>query len=433
MVTAKEVYALLPKVDNRSKLTKANQSTSDIINQVLSQHKANQAQAKKIAHLFDRGDAYSTAQYIWTFLKNEIPYAVEPSDRQSTKTLSRIVYDAMHGERNDCKHYAGFTGAILDALGYQFKYRFAGYSQYINVPTHVYCVAKDNKGDIVIDAVLNGFDIEKPYKLKVDKNMSLYMLSGIDDDAEIGGLFSKVKTAVKKAAQVVAKPAQAVKAAAKTIVQKAATLGLAIPRNAMLLLIRFNVHGWATGLKDKTFDELSWWKDIGGNRTDMQNAIKAGAKNKRVLGIEDGDIIHPQMMGMIGEPVTIAASLATAAPIIAKVQSILDTAEKASNAVEKVKTTVSQTKATVTKANDLFKAATGKSITDMVFKKEDGVTGKTNTISASDIGPVSDATANSIAQKLLGGGSTGNLLIFGGLAAAAVAAVAMSNSSNTRN
>ena len=125
---------------------------------------------KKICDLFEAGNLYETSKNIWNFLKYEVPYKVEPSDKQTTKTLSRMLFDAMTGKGNDCKHYAGFTGAVLEACGYKdWRYRFAGYSKYINVPTHVYCYAKDQDGIIYIDAVINGFDLEKPFVLNIDK------------------------------------------------------------------------------------------------------------------------------------------------------------------------------------------------------------------------------------------------------------------------
>jgi len=196
----KEVYKLLPKAKLENKKTVATQTTTDIINQVLEQHNINKVEAQKIAHLFDCGNLYDTSLEIWSFLKYKIPYSVEPGEYQSTKTISRFLYDAMNGTgKNDCKHFSNFTASILDALGYNFVYRFAGYSNYDNYPTHVYVVAKDGSSEVLIDAVINGFDIEKKYNFKIDKkinkNMSLYKLSGFDyenNHHQIGGLFDKV-------------------------------------------------------------------------------------------------------------------------------------------------------------------------------------------------------------------------------------------------
>jgi hypothetical protein len=421
MIYLNDVYKLLPKAKNISRLTKNNQSTNDIINQVLSQHKINVSQAKLIANLFDTGDAYGTCQNIWNFLKYQIPYEVEPSRNQTTKTLSRIIHDAKYNTgANDCKHYSGFTGAILDALGYNFTYRFAGYSNYLNVPTHVYVVCNDGKNKIFVDAVISGFDTEKPYKLKIDKKMSLYQLSGYEE-SEIGSARGRVKSAAQKVAAGAKKTAQKVAAGAKAVKQGTLALGLAIPRNAFLLLLRFNVNGWATGLSKMSFDQLKWWMQFGGNRTELMSAIKVGASKKRIFGIEDTDTL----VG-IGEPVTISAALASAAPIIAKVQSILKKAEDLSNKTEGIKGKLNKTKEAVDKANQKFKNITGKSVTDILFKKEAGMTGSKNSISPDDLSVPTDAQAAAVADKLLSPPKkaiNNKMLLIGGSALVAAAII----------
>lgn len=427
MPDIKKVYKLLSPAKNNAVKTIENQSTNDIIQQVLTQHKANAIEAKKIAHLFDGGNLYSTCEIIWNFLKYQIPYQVEPSEKQSTKTLSRILYDAMNKKGNDCKHYSSFTGAILSALGYDkdFVYRFAGYSSYHNTPTHVYCVAKDGDGKIYIDAVINGFDLEKPYKMKIDKkaNMSLYSLSGVDDtlilDPQVGGVFSKVKKAVKKTAGKVATP---LKTAAKAVKNYALTTSLAIPRNAFLLLIRFNVHGWATGMQKLSWDQLKWWATLGGNRTELQKVIKEGASKKRILGLQDDDVLIPSMVGGIGEVVTIGASLATAAPIIAKLVDVLKKAEEVSNQVEKVKGGVDKTTDSINKAKQGFKNITGRDVSDVIFKKDAGKDSNRNSLSKNDFTTPSDADAERIVKSLASDKKPMNkniLLIGGGVAALA--------------
>jgi hypothetical protein len=396
MVYLDDVYKLLPKAKNISLLTKANQTTNDIINQVLTQHKSNVKQAKLIAHLFDTGEAYGTCQNIWNFLKYQVPYKVEPSSKQTTKTLSRIIHDAKYNTgANDCKHYSGFTGAILDALGYSFKYRFAGYSNYLNVPTHVYVICNEDNKKIIIDAVLSGFDVEKPYKLKIDKKMSLYQLSGIED-TEIGSVKSRISKAANKVAKGVKSSAKKVAEGAKAVKQGALTVGLAIPRNAFLLLLRFNVHGWATGLSKMSFDKLKWWMQLGGNRTELMSAIKSGASKKRILGLDDTD----SLVG-IGEPVTIAAALTTAAPIILKVQSLLGEAEKISKVTEGVTSAVNKTKEAANKANAGFKKLTGKNVTDIVYKKEAGKTGTKNSLSTTDFSIPTDSQSMAVARKIV--------------------------------
>jgi hypothetical protein len=421
MPNLNEVYNLLEPAKNLAVKTVENQSTNDIIQQVLKQHKKNTVEAKKIAHLFYAGNLHATCQNIWNFLKYQVPYEVEPSQKQTTKTIARILYDAKNNKGNDCKHYASFTGSILSALGYSndFVYRFAGYSNYHNTPTHVYCVAKDSEGKIYIDAVINGFDLEKPYKIKIDKkpNMSLYSLSGVDDtlvlDPSINGVFSKVKNAAKKVVAPIKKVAQ-------TIKQTALTGGLAVPRNAFLILIRFNVHGWATGMQKLSFDQLKWWADIGGDRGALQKVIQEGAKNKRILGLNDDDVLVPALANSVGEIVTVTAALATAAPIIAKLTSVLEKAEKLSNSAEKITSKANKTKEAIEKAKSGFKQITGKNVEDIIFKKQDGSTTNKNTISPSDFSKPTDAEAEKVAKALVEKKPiNNNVLLIGGAAAIA--------------
>lgn len=420
MVKLAEVYKRLAPAKNNNLLAVANQSTNDIINQVLSQHNQNAVEAKKICDLFYGGNLYETSRNIWNFLKYEVPYKVEPSDKQTTKTLSRMLFDAMNGKGNDCKHYAGFTGAVLDACGFtDWRYRFAGYSKYINVPTHVYCYAKDDDGMIYIDAVINGFDLEKPFVLNIDKkinnkNMSLYKLSGVDS---IGDFWDNVKKPFKDAAKVVT---QVVDKVADQVREGTKTVTLAIPRNAFLLLLKFNVHGWATGLKNQSWGQLGWWTtDWGGNRTDLVNAIKDGAKNKRILGFDYNDVIYPNMVNGIGEPVTIAAALASATPILIKITSILDEAQKVADKAEKLQTKAKSITDTVKDAKAGFEAITGKKVEEVLFKKDAGQTGDKNQITTADLKQTTAEDAQKVANALTGSKSsfkldTKTMLLIGG-------------------
>jgi len=439
LISIDKVYRLLPPAKNIKVLTKKDQNTKDIIQQVLQQHKENVKDAKKIAHLFDAGNAYGTCSNIWDFLKYQIPYKVEPSEAQTTKSLSRILYDAKRGSGNDCKHYSGFTGSILEALGYKFKYRFAGYSDYINMPTHVYCVCTENGNNIYIDAVINGFDLEKPYKLKIDKNMSLYKLSGVDyDTQQIGGLWDWAKKTVdngfafvNKNVPVLKKVADVAGDVAQKIKDAAFTSSFLIPRNAVILLLRYNVRGWATGLKNKTFDDVEWWsKWFGGERPKLLDAIRDGAKKPRILGFNDNDIMFPNQVGMIGEPLTISAALASATPILVKISSFLDSAEKVANKAEGIVNKATTTTTTVTNAVNNFKKTTGIDVKDVIWKKDAGLTGDKNSLSKDDLKRVDDETAKKVALEITKqrGEATGVipkidnklLLIGGGLALAGI-------------
>lgn len=446
MPNLNEVYNKLTPAKNVSKMMIANQSTNDIIKQVLAQHQENKSEAKKIAHLFDGGNLYATCENVWNFLKQNVPYVVEPSSKQSTKSLARTLYDAKKGIGSDCKHYSGFIGAILDSLygTNDWCFRFTGYSDYINVPTHVYCVAKDDEGHIYIDAVLSYFNTQKPYKLKIDKkakskDMSLYKLSGVDDysDPQLGGIWSWAKKKVQKGFDAINKNVPILKKiadvtgdVARKVKDGALTMGLSIPRNAFILLIRANVKGWATGLKNQTFDQLEWWyKYFGGNRTELMEAIKSGAKRKRIMGFGEVDTLIPSELGFIGEPVSITGALASASPIIVKVTKILEKAQKVADKVEGVTSKINDTANTIRNAQATFEQTTGIPLTNIIYRKEEGKTATKNQLDATDLKNPTDEEAQKVASaltktigkrsgKITTGISQNMLLIGGGIAVA---------------
>jgi hypothetical protein len=286
-------------------------NTNDIINQIQAAHKNNAALAQKFAHSFKRGSHRATTRAIFDFVKNYIKYHVEPADRQTTKTIQRMLADG-HG---DCKHYSGFIAANLDALGIPFKYRFVSFKRGNTTPTHVYVVAQDEQGqDIYLDAVLPFWNTEKPFAHKKDlKIMPLYHLSGVDEIGSFIGrkrkqpLRSAVKAtgkAVKKAAKATGK---AVKKAAPKAFKGAKTVSLAPARAAYLALVSLNVRGLATQIANSDSAKVkARWNALGGNYTKLQNAVNKGKSKKRIMGLDMGEHI-----GAAG-----ATTLATAAPII---------------------------------------------------------------------------------------------------------------------
>lgn len=397
MTIRKKILQLLPAPNYRAQLIAGWQNTDDIVKAIQNQHKDNLFAANKIKHLFCDKDERTTARNIFDFLKHEITYKVEPAEKQTTKSLQRFVADGF----GDCKHFAIFANTILQQCGFDPIYRFAGYRDRRNVQ-HVYTYLP--KSNTVLDAVLPSFDTEKPFTIKKDYNMSLYKLSGVDD--EVGKIsFDAIKNNIKKAAaktsNVIKKAAAEIPNAAKKLAQGAKTVSLAIPRGAFRGLVALNVHGLATNLKkltDKkgTMDGLKWWYDLGGDRTELMSTINANAGKKKIFGIEEENAAAREVYGgysgdgvRVGEPVTIAASLATAAPILIKV---LDELKKAGINVDDVKQIAEVTK----KATTDFKNLTGTDITNVIFKKDAGVQTEKKNISSNDLQPTTTADATKV-------------------------------------
>lgn len=114
--------------------------------------------------------------------------------------------------------------------------------------------------------------------------------------------------------QVIDKVGDVVELVGKLIVK---FIGI-IPRTAFIGLIRLNVHGWATAMYERITadqegedDVKHHWQNLGGSWGDLHDAIDDGRHNPRLLGIG------------IGEPVSVGAALAAAAPVIAAMAALL--------------------------------------------------------------------------------------------------------------
>jgi hypothetical protein len=286
-----------------------NQNTSDIINSILSAHKKYASDYDKIASQFWRGSAKETCRYIWSFLKANVKYRIEPDSSQSVKSPAAILL-----KNGDCKHYSQFFGGVLDALkrqGYKIDwcYRFANYKLFNTAPHHVFVVLKNKGIETWCDAVLSGFDYKKSYINKIDKNMSLYSISGLGCDCENENSFGAVR--LNKAARQ-QKRRGGEGCTGRTAAKYNPVLFAA--RKAFLLLVRTNVKKFAVKLHNKLKDPrtrtelLKKWCGAGGTAKQLELTVnKAYAKYARK---------NPSKVGVVVES-SIAATIAAATPIIA--------------------------------------------------------------------------------------------------------------------
>jgi hypothetical protein len=257
--------------------------------------------------------------------------------------------------------------------------------------------------------VLPTFNTEKTPKIKKDIDMSLYQLSGTD----ISGLnFKKVATNIKKAqaatSNVVKKAAASIPKAANDIKKGMVTAGLAAPRAAFLALVQLNFTGIASDFKkiiDQKGDEgIKWWVQLGGDRSSFTKAIEAGANRKAILnGIDEENASYNEIYkGYSGDGVAVgvvvATTAATATPILVKALEVIKKLKAAGIDPAKLADQVK-------KASVAFKDVTGKNITDVIFKKEEGKTTDKTTIDASDLSDVDDATAEKVATAAIAQGA----------------------------
>lgn len=269
---------------------------------------------KKISSFFKGSNSKQTGKKIFDFLKSNVKYVIEPGDKQTVKSPAAILAQGY----GDCKHYAGFSGGILQQLGIPFAYRFASYRMLDKQPQHVFVVINPGGNEIWLDPVLNEYNYQKPFTYAKDKKMALYTINGIG------------ATAAKKAAKAEKKAAK--KAAGKTLGQKIkkgtkAVLKVAASpvRNAFLLLVKINFANLAVKLS-KAWDKApskvqQFWEGAGGKIEALKKQWEKGKTKPRIFGCGCGRNCGCRYDAQIG--VAPAAAATAAAPLLVKIGTLL--------------------------------------------------------------------------------------------------------------
>jgi hypothetical protein len=139
----------LPPCRDEWVLIKEKQSVKDIIFEVLDAHKEFAPYYDNIALYFDGDTTEEICKNIYNFLKSNIRYEEEKEEDQTT-ALPAGLLSRGHG---DCKHYASFSGGVLDSLNrltgkkIKWNYRFASYDLFNTTPHHVFTVVHDDHND----------------------------------------------------------------------------------------------------------------------------------------------------------------------------------------------------------------------------------------------------------------------------------------------
>lgn len=281
---AVNLLGILSPFGNTKSMIVENQTTKDIMQQIIETHKKYQNDYDKISQQFWKGSVKATCKYLFDFLKTNVKYDVEPDYRQSVKSPAAILSTGRYANGgNDCKHYSLFQAGILDSLsrkGYKIDwcYRFANYKLFQVMPHHVFVVVKINGVEYWCDPVLNTWNQHKPYINKIDRKMALYSISGIG------------RTRKRVGAKIALFPA----------------------RKAFLLLVRINFKKFAIKLyrrlnSPQRAELLQKWIQLGGKPELLISTVnKAAAKYKRKHSGRS-----------IGAAPAAAAVIVAAAPVIA--------------------------------------------------------------------------------------------------------------------
>lgn len=183
MVTKRKLLELLPVRDRQHTIVE-DQSTGDIQDGILSRHEKFKKDYDLISDYFITGSVEETAELLWEFLRQNVPYKKESRDLQTVRSPAAILsYPA------DCKSYALFSAGIIDSLnrkGYMdasYAFRFACYDQ-SKEPGHVFLVIYPAEDEIWIDPVPEISYFDEPlqpicYQDEIIEPMSLVEISGI--------------------------------------------------------------------------------------------------------------------------------------------------------------------------------------------------------------------------------------------------------------
>lgn len=358
----------LPAYKGQNELLKKQQSVQIIIRELLAAHTEFAPHYDRIAAQFAGGSVPEVCERIAVFLKQNVRYDMEPEARQTIKSPAAIL---AHGH-GDCKHYASFSGGVLDALNrrganFNWRYRFASYNPFSPEPEHVFVIVKHNGREIWIDPT-PGADKHKPsWQIdKKPKSMALYKISGMGntpasypvsdllDDPEVLAnprLFWAIQLLLKYGvmnanAKIVESalprlertlpPAEfsqllearnEVRAAAiggffDTIWRGVKKVTLAAPRGAFLSLVAINAFGYATKLSRALYDDKggytafkdrlkkTWQDRLGGDWTKLENTIRNGSRKRAILGA--AEVAVPAWVTIAGEVIAAIMPLVNA-------------------------------------------------------------------------------------------------------------------------
>jgi hypothetical protein len=266
-------------IDSVYKSKADNKDIRDLLERLVPKAKA---QMVEFSQQFKGRTEQETCKKIFDYLKNNFTYVAD-GEEQIIKLPSALLAKKV----GDCKSYSLFTSGILENLGIPYHFVYASYTTN-PIPGHVYVTT--NKG-CIIDAVYGIFNEEKKPNYKYKKNMNVRYMAGTCTDCNtgIGENFvqKQARLLAEKAKKLRDEAAKRAREAADKLKQGGKTIALAPGRALILLMIKNNLDGFASKLQSINTTAFSdKWLQLGGNRTDLTNAIRSGAsKPEKRLGL----------------------------------------------------------------------------------------------------------------------------------------------------
>ena len=184
MISKNAVLQKLAPFTNFKKVLIDDQNTSDIVQGILDNHENYQNEYDKISEMFIGDNEVETARNVFDFLKQNVPYYIEPIEKQTLRSPSAIL---SMKQGADCKSYSSFINGTMQSLNRKgifrvpLAYRFASYRYDTKEPQHVFAVLyPGTKNEVWVDPVLQKFDQRKEPVFIKDKKikMALIAMSG---------------------------------------------------------------------------------------------------------------------------------------------------------------------------------------------------------------------------------------------------------------
>jgi len=387
-----ELLRRLPPYQGKEIVIADEQTTKDIMSEILDAHNEFADHYDKISSFFWKGNAVNTARFIFQFLKQSVKYSVEPDSRQSVKSPAAIVATGIYKNGyNDCKHYSLFAAGVLDSLRRAGKkinwfYRFANYKYTTSDPGHVFVVVVENGVEFWCDPVLPTFNNKKQFVSCIDKKPKMLVkISGIGQINNTAFLYDDGSPVFYKGKPVtmqgIGKKGGKKGGFLKKVKTKVLKVAGAPSRNAFLGMVGINLFGLALKLyramqKDEPKLKAKWEK-LGGNYKKLRNTILHGIKKQ----MKKRGVTVPEKknqvngFGMIGEIVDEngqigviqfagAAALAAALPILTALKEFVGSfkKDKSGNVIPDEATAAAAAAAAQVVSNPQLQAASGGSM-----------------------------------------------------------------------
>jgi hypothetical protein len=370
----------VPAYNKSLTVTRKNAITGDIIKTLTDCFNLAVKQTKEFAENFRGSNSFQSASNVWSFVRSNITYKKDGDGYQVIQSPGALL-NRLNG---DCKSQSLLISAVLYNLGADnVRLRFVSY-QNNKTPTHVYTVFDFEGKTIPVDSVIKKFNFELPYKYKIDKNMNVYSLSGIDGSPRekmLKNAFEKTRKGTlchnliyKELRKERNQPQQTIvltteqytfykkrleghlnyhtknnkfglcynlinaeynallnnnimdgigsigKLSLRKIGRGAKKISLAGPRNSFLLLVKINALGLAGRMALANPKKLKDFWEKLGGKASVLNTAVNQGKKKPAILSNKK---FGRISGVGAEPITATAALAAAAPIIAAIGKLL--------------------------------------------------------------------------------------------------------------